>query len=108
MKVADKPFARRSQSTRRMWALAGLLLFVALQIFSSSGTLHKVIHPDADSPGHHCVITLLRQGQVSAPAVPVVWVAFVAALIFSLPLIQSAVFPSFHYRFSSSRAPPLV
>ena len=40
-----------------------LLLFVVLQVFASSGPLHRLIHHDADSPDHHCAITLLAQGQ---------------------------------------------
>lgn len=89
-----------------MGALAVLLLFVVLQVFAASGDLHRAIHPDANSPGHHCVITLLSHGQVHAPVVSGIWVAFVAALIFFLPLIQSAMFPSFDHRLSPSRAPP--
>jgi hypothetical protein len=106
MKVADKSFARRSQSTRRMGALAGFLLFVALQAFAASGDLHKAIHSDANAPGHHCVITLLTHGQVNAPVVSGIWIAFVAALIFFLPLLQSAVLSSFDLRLSLGRAPP--
>jgi hypothetical protein len=106
MKVADKSFARRSQSLHRMGALVGLLLFVALQVFAASGNLHKAIHSDATSPGHHCVITLLAHGQVNAPVVPGIWVAFVAALIFFLPLLSSAVISSFDLRLSPGRAPP--
>jgi hypothetical protein len=34
--------------------------------------------------------------------------AFAAALFFVLPPLQSAVFSPFDYRFSASRAPPLV
>ena len=89
-----------------MAALAGLVLFVALQVFAASGNLHKAIHSDATAPGHHCVITLLTHGQVNAPVVSGIWVAFVAALIFILPLVQSAVLSSFDYRLSPSRAPP--
>jgi len=33
-------------------------------------------------------------------------VGFVAALFFLLPMLRSAEFSSFEYRFSASRAPP--
>jgi hypothetical protein len=106
MQLAVKHFAPQSPRARRIGALAGLLLFVALQVFAGSSTLHKAIHSDANAPGHHCVITLLTHGQVNAPVVSGVWAAFAAALIFFLPLIQSAVLSSFDLRLSPSRAPP--
>ena len=93
---------------RRVCAAVCLALFLTLQLFASSSSLHKLIHPDADSPGHHCAITLLAQGQVSAPEALPILVAFVAGLFYVLPLVQSAEHSSFDYRFSSSRAPPLV
>jgi len=105
MNLADKPFAR-SQRLRRMAALAVVFLFVALQVFASFGALHKAIHADADSPTHHCVITLLTHGQMNTPVVLGVSVAFAAALIFFLPPLQSAVLSSFDLRLSPGRAPP--
>src|ERR1017187_1431216 len=95
MQLAVEHFAPPSPRARRIWALFGVALFVALQLFANSGALHKAIHTDADSPGHHCVITLLTHGQVNAPFVPGIWVAFAAALIFFLPLVQSAALSSF-------------
>ena len=98
----------RNQASRRVWAVICLALFLTLQLFASSEALHKLIHPDADSADHNCAITLLAQGQVNAPEIGLPLVAFVAALFFVVPPLQSAVFSSFDYRFSSSRAPPLV
>jgi hypothetical protein len=43
---------------------------------------------------------------VNAPVALPVLIAFVAAIIFLLPLLQSAVFSSFDYRLCPSRAPP--
>ena len=106
MKVTGKSFAFRNQSVRRIWALMVLVLFIALQVFAGSATLHKAIHADASSPSHHCVITLLAKGQVNAPPSLGALVAFTAALIFFLPLFQTAARPSFDYRLSPSRAPP--
>lgn len=98
----------REPGTRRVGAVFALLLFLTLQLFASSESLHKLIHPDAGSPDHQCAITLFTHGQVDAPATVLPTVEFVAAVLFLLPLFQSAVFSSFDYRFSVSRAPPRV
>lgn len=98
----------RGWSSRRVWAMICLAAFLTLQVFSSSETLHKMIHPDADSPDHECGITLFLHGQVNTPEVLPLLAAFVAALFFFLPQVRSVVYSSFDYRFSSSRAPPLA
>ena len=98
----------RGPTSRRVWAAIGLAFFLALQLVASSESLHKLIHPDADSPDHHCAVTLFLQGQVNAAETVLPAVVFIAALFFLLPPLQSAVFSSFDYRFSASRAPPLV
>jgi hypothetical protein len=98
----------RLNTFRRLSAAASLALFLLLVIFSSSEQLHKLIHPDADSPGHQCAITMLAQGQVNAPTSSLVVVAFVSALLFVLPPLRTSAVSAFDYRFSASRAPPLV
>jgi hypothetical protein len=108
MRKAMTILSLRGQTSRRVGAVIGLVLFLTLQLFSSSEALHKLIHPDADSPEHHCAITLFTHGQVNTSDTVLPVVAFVAALFFLLPPFQSAVFSSFDYRFSPSRAPPLV
>jgi len=106
MPLAAEHFVPPSLRARRIWALIGIALFLALQVFASSGALHKSLHAEADAPGHHCVITLLSQGQVSAPVVIGIWVAFAFASIFLLPLLQSAVTSSSDLRLAPGRAPP--
>ena len=96
----------REANTRRVAAVFGLALFLFLQLLTSSPALHKLVHADADSASHHCGVTLLLRGQVSAAEALAPLGAFVAALIFLLPLLQSAQASSFDYRFSASRAPP--
>ncbi|HLX71764.1 MAG TPA: hypothetical protein VKV04_19290 [Verrucomicrobiae bacterium] len=96
----------RNETPRRVWSVVCLAAFLALLVFTSSPRLHKLIHPDADSADHECAITMLAHGQVSAPVAPPVLVAFVAAVLFLLPLLQSAVYSSFDYRLCPSRAPP--
>jgi len=108
MKKAITMLSLPRDGFRRVSAALSLALFLVLVVFSSSEQLHKLIHPDADSPTHHCAITMLVQGQVDTPNSPLVVVAFVCALFFVLPPLRAAVFSSFDYRFSASRAPPLV
>jgi len=96
----------RSASFRRVWAVFGLMLFLTLQLLTTSAALHKLIHADANSLEHHCVITLFTRGQISAAETIVPLTAIVAALFFLLPILRSAEFSSFEYCFSPSRAPP--
>ena len=108
MRKAMTTLSFRNANYRRVWAVFGLVLFLTLQLLSSSAALHKLIHEDADSSDHHCAITLFTHGQVSTTETIAPLVAFVASLFFVLPILQSAEFPSFDYRFSASRAPPRV
>jgi hypothetical protein len=96
----------REGNSRRVWAGFGLALFLFVQLLTTSTALHKLVHSDADSASHHCAVTLLSGGQINAADVVAPLIAFVAALFFFLPPFQSAVFASFDYRFSASRAPP--
>ena len=98
----------RGRASRRVGAVICLALFLTLQLFTSSETLHKLIHPDAGSPEHECAITLFQHGQVNMVRTLPPLVAFFASLFFVLPELRSVVFSSFDYRFSFSRAPPLV
>jgi hypothetical protein len=106
MRVAMTSHSPETGRARQFWALICLLLFAALQLLATSEPLHKALHSDAGTPAHHCAVTLLTHGQVSAPAAAVALAVFVATLLFSLPLLKSAAFSSSDYRLSPSRAPP--
>jgi hypothetical protein len=106
MKAATTGFTLAGRHSRRLWTVVCLALFLALQLFSASSSLHRAIHPDAASPAHQCVITLWSHGQVDVPGVSLACVIFVAALLFFLPSLPAAVPSSFDYRLSPSRAPP--
>lgn len=108
MRKALTMLSFRNRASRRGWAVVSLGIFLTLLLFTSSHSLHKLIHPDADSPDHQCAITMLVHGQVNAPVVPPVLIAFAFALLFVLPPARLLAFSSFDYRFSASRAPPLV
>jgi len=98
--------AFRDAGYRRLTALLCLLLFLTLQIFAASGALHRALHADAAAADHHCAITLLAQGQLQSPGQPLGLLAFVATLIFSLPLLQKAAGSRLDWRLSPGRAPP--
>ena len=106
MKTAANQIALPNRPSRPFWSLLFLALFLSLQLFAGSSSLHQAIHSDANSPNHHCVITLLTQGQVNVPVVTNLWLAFATALIFSLPLLQAAVESSLDLRLAPGRAPP--
>jgi hypothetical protein len=106
MRKAMTVLSFREATNRRVWAAFGLVLFLTLQLLTSSAALHKLVHTDAGSLDHHCAITLFSRGQVNSAEAAAPLIAFVAALFFLLPILRSADFSSFAYRFSASRAPP--
>jgi hypothetical protein len=107
MKAAATGFALPKRSLRRFGAAICLALFLALQLFAASSSLHQAIHSDAGTPSHHCVITLLSQGQLNTPEVFAGSLLFVAALLFCLPSLHATLSSSFDYRLSPSRGPPV-
>ncbi len=106
MNQAIPQLALIDRPLRRSWGLLFLAAFLVLQLCASSGALHQSLHSDASAPDHHCAITLLTGGQMSAPILPAIWIAFAAALFFSLPPPLRAAHSTFDHRFSGSRAPP--
>lgn len=109
MRKALSMWSFRNQTPRRVWAVICLIFFLAVLIVTSSESLHRLIHPDADCADHDCAVTMLAQGHVSAAAVaPPVLVAFLVIIFFLLPPLQSALFSSFDYCLCCSRGPPLV
>lgn len=105
MKVLRKP-SLSDTGLRRFAALVCLALFLTLELSASIPGLHKLIHSDAGSARHHCAVTVFSHGNVSAADTSTSIVIFVAALLFSLPILQSAIFSRFDYRLAPSRAPP--
>jgi hypothetical protein len=88
-------------------ALIGSFLFgLAL---SASPSLHERFHPDANQPGHECVVTLISSGSYDhvTPA-PVLVVPLSPSQFFDVPALHPVWVPS---PFSRSRvfehAPPV-
>ena len=98
----------RRNGSRRAAVAVMISLWVAIWALEVSPGLHRLLHEDAESPGHHCLVTQF-QHHLLLPG-------FVAALAPALPdsshaLIRSGDFqfyPSYDYRLSPSRAPPSV
>ena len=106
VKEALTCLALRNGTLRRSGAGLCLALFLLLQLFAVCGSLHERIHADSSLPGHHCVITLVAQGDLSAPASLTAF-AIIVSIGFCLPLLlRVSTLSSFDYRLSPSRAPP--
>jgi len=83
-------------------------LWVALWALEVSPDLHRLLHEDAQSSDHHCLVTqfqhhLLLSGFIAdvAPAPPAVPSAVIGCG-------YSRFYPSYDYRLTPSRAPPCV
>jgi len=84
------------------------VLWIGTFLLGSSPELHRLLHSDANSPNHHCVVTQVREHSflsgisiVAAPAPPA----------FTLSSIRGSEFQivsSSDYRLSPSRAPPVA
>lgn len=98
----------RDRGIRRFWAVVCLLLFLTVEVLASSVVLHKVIHPDADSPLHHCVVSLLAQGQLTCGTVAAEVVLIVVVVLLRLPPLKTVANVAVDCRLSPSRAPPGV
>jgi hypothetical protein len=104
LRYKKEPFSRFSKSLVAV-LLVGLVLFIAA--LASSESLHKLIHHDADEPGHECAVTLFAHGHVESavcdlPVVlPVTFVEITPILVFSFfsPAIENL---------PPGRAPPSV
>ncbi len=106
MNEAMNRFPPRARGFRRGAAWLCLALFLSLQLLAVSAPLHQRIHSDSTAPGHHCAITLLTQGQLSAPDVLAgLGLIFTAGICVPL-LCRAVALSSFDYRLCPSRAPP--
>ena len=60
----------RSLSKSAISAVLILLLLLEMGM-AASETLHKLIHADADQPGHECSVTLFAHGQIESASVTI-------------------------------------
>jgi hypothetical protein len=98
---------KRQRKGSHLAAVAVMVsLWVAIWALEISPDLHKLLHEDAQSPGHTCLVTQIQHHLLAS--------GFVAAATPPLPVVLSApvlcgVFqflPSYDYRLTPSRAPP--
>ncbi|MDB6035554.1 MAG: hypothetical protein JWM16_5892 [Verrucomicrobiales bacterium] len=84
-----------------------LMLYLWLQALAVSSTLHHAVHQDASASNHHCVVTLVSQGQVchSCPldSVPLPAVTFLEVSYFELSPVIAV-----RYILLPGRAPPIL
>jgi hypothetical protein len=104
-----QPANRQFGFRRQVSTLAGLLtVFIVLGcgFLSASPSLHRLVHADADSADHSCIVTLFTKGQL-LPS-PEIQIFIGLALLFggSFMLAETFAFCPADYRVSSSRAPP--
>jgi hypothetical protein len=86
-----------------------LFLWVAMHGIEASPDLHHLLHKDADSPGHHCLVTQFQQSQILSGFVVVITPAAPEAPILTIARCGILQFrSSYDYRLPPSRAPPAV
>ncbi|MBM3839550.1 MAG: hypothetical protein FJ398_16595 [Verrucomicrobia bacterium] len=89
-------------------SLVGLLLFlwVRTTVLAASPALHAETHPDAQSPKHQCLVTLLAHGKLLFSEPELIRVQRVEAIWVQSAHFSSVLLPAVPHRLSSSRAPP--
>ena len=91
-------------------AIAGLMFVLWLGTFllASSPELHGLLHSDAQSPNHHCLVTQIKEHSVFAGAAPVCAVEAAPTLFEIVPCSEFQSLPTSEYQLPPSRAPPSV
>jgi hypothetical protein len=84
------------------------MLFLWLATFAAavSPQIHRLVHPDAASATHFCLLTQVRHGSMALGVLPVVAPAPPALQMWVVRCPDAPVLSSFDYRLSPSRAPP--
>jgi len=84
------------------------VLWIGTVLLGSSPELHRLLHSDANSPNHHCVVTQVKEHSVlSGIAIVTVPVAPTATLT-AIPRSEFQFVSTSDYRLSPSRAPPFL
>ena len=105
MKFLDK--AKRQRGTGEFAAvILMLMLWLGTAAIALSPELHQLLHKDAKSSTHNCVVTQLNRGSVLAGSAPVTAPLQTLSCIEFPVAVESQNFSSTDYRLSPSRAPP--
>jgi hypothetical protein len=108
MDTADR-ICRRPRGGARRLIVAFVLLPLWLVTFaiSASPQLHLLLHSDASSPSHNCVVTQLQQHSVLGGSEPI-GIPVPALAVCSGPGFSSVIsLASIDLRLSPGRAPPV-
>jgi len=91
-------------------AMVGLVLVLWLTTLALtvSPQLHRLLHRDAQSPNHDCLITQILHQSLLAGSANVAAPTQYPLRVGSVYLDVFQFFPAFDYRLSPSRAPPAV
>ncbi len=87
-------------------ALSLALLVLVLNAMAACPALHELVHHDADTPGHDCVVTMFAHGQVDSAAVEVS-VPIPSTVVATAPQFAIFVFAPVVENLPPGRAPPL-
>ena len=99
--------SKRQRNGSRLAAVTVMMsLWATLWALEVSPDLHRLLHEDAQSPGHTCLVTQIQQHLLAT--------GFVAAATPPLPIFSyapitcgdSQFLPSYDYRLTPSSAPP--
>jgi hypothetical protein len=102
-----KQIGAKGLASTRAKALLLLVLFAVVLAFANSANLHKLIHPNATSPDHFCLVTLLTSGQVDA-ACSVAIVESTPGILVSFILPEAPVVAESFLNLPPGRGPPAV
>jgi hypothetical protein len=85
--------------------LVGLVLVLSLS--ASSRGFHRLIHPDADSPAHVCLLTLFADGHVESATPALALVALIVLISASVLRREELFLSAIAFHSPPGRAPPL-
>ena len=105
MDSATENVPSQRSACKSVVAVLMLLLFLTLQVFSASESLHKALHSDAGSPSDSCAIALVSQGHFTQPILETGVIMpcdfVVATLVYVPPSVSDC-----DYQISVGRGPP--
>jgi len=85
-----------------------LAFWLCLVALTASPELHRLVHQDAQSSTHHCLITQIQHQSLLAGFVPVLVPAAPLADFGSARFFDGQSIPAVDYRLLPSRAPPFA
>ncbi|HSH92792.1 MAG TPA: hypothetical protein VK968_01465 [Roseimicrobium sp.] len=99
----QRPTAFKASVVLTLVLLLGWLGFLA-----AGQGWHASWHHDAGSAEHHCAITMLAQGKLSADLQPAMVVCFVATLLIGFRQVATPVSRTIRFLLLPGRAPPVL